>query len=53
MSMKDPRFLPVDKRDPVDEYEDEFLGSDEELYEAIATGKEKASIKRIQLYIAS
>ena len=53
--MKDPRFLPVEKREPVDEYDDEFLESDEdELYETLSPeGKGKPSVKKINLYIAS
>ena len=51
--MKDPRFLPVELREPVDEYEDDFLESDEELIEMLALSKDKQSIKRMQLYIAS
>ena len=51
--MKDPRFLPVELREPVEEYEDDFLESDEELIELLALGDDKHSVKRMQLYIAS
>ncbi|MBI2663909.1 hypothetical protein HYX10_01025 [Candidatus Woesearchaeota archaeon] len=51
--MKDPRFLPVENREPVEEYEDDFLES-EELYEILYSArKNKAVIKKVQLYVAS
>ena len=31
--MNDPRLLPMDKREPVEEYDDVFLEADEEAYE--------------------
>lgn len=53
--MKDTRFLPVEKREPAEDYDDEFLESDEdELYEMLSKGKRgKSSVKKLQLYIAS
>tara|TARA_Y100000310_G_scaffold345782_1_gene469842 strand:- start:35471 stop:35629 length:159 start_codon:yes stop_codon:yes gene_type:complete len=52
--MKDPRFLPVENREPVEEYDDDFLENEEELYEALySSRKDKATVKKIQLYIAS
>ena len=51
--MKDPRFLPVDLREPVEEYEDDFSGSDEDIIEMLALGNDKHSVRRMQLYIAS
>lgn len=49
--MKDPRLLPRDKRDPVEEYEEVFLDTDEEAYELSA--QDKTIVKRMQLYVAS
>ena len=53
--MKDPRFLPVEKREPVEEYEDEFYETEEELYDILTQGKAKSkeAVKRFELYIAS
>ncbi len=53
--MKDQRFLPLEKREPVEEYGDEFLESDEdELYEMMESdGKGKPAVRKFQLYIAS
>ena len=50
--MKDPRFTPVESREPVEEYEDDFLDNDEEMFENLQKNK-KDSIKRYDLYIAS
>ena len=52
--MKDPRFLPLEQREPVEEYEDDFLENEEELYEILySSDKDKAVVKKVQLYIAS
>ncbi len=53
--MKNPLFLPVEKREPVEDYDDEFLESyEDEFYEMLSTeGKGKPSIKKLHLYIAS
>ncbi len=53
--MKDPRFLPIEKREPVEDYDDEFLESgDDELYEMVSSDeKGKNSVKKLNLYIAS
>ena len=48
--MKDPRLLPMDKREPVEEYEDVFLEADEESYELSV--QDKTIVKRMQLYVA-
>ncbi|MBI2137118.1 hypothetical protein HYU12_01220 [Candidatus Woesearchaeota archaeon] len=50
--MKDPRFLPVEKREPVDDFDDDFLEEDE-LASPLKTGRGKAQIKKMQLFIAS
>ncbi len=49
--MRDPRFLPVEFHEPMDESDDEFL-SDEELYEEIVSSGKSGS-KKFSLYIAS
>ena len=53
--MKDQRFLPIEKREPTEDYDDEFLESDEdELYGMFPEeGKGKSSVKKLRLYIAS
>ena len=52
--MKDPRFLPVENREPVEEYEDDFLENDEELYEILySSSKDKTVLKKVELYVAS
>ncbi len=56
--MKDPRFLPVEKREPVEDHDDEFdeflEGDEDELYDIFPEdGKGKFSVKKLQLYIAS
>lgn len=50
--MRDPRFLPIEMREPAEEYEDEFL-TEEEAYESFLQGKQKKYIKKVDLYIAS
>ncbi len=53
--MKDSRFLPIENREPVEEYDDEFLESDDDgLYEMPSSGgKGKSSVRKLHLYIAS
>ena len=52
--MGDSRFLPIEDRTPTEEYEDDFLESEEELYETLYSSKEdKAVLKKIELYVAS
>jgi len=52
--MKDPRFLPVENREPVEEYDDDFLENEEELYEILySSQKDKTVVKKVELYIAS
>jgi len=50
--MKDPRFLPVEYQEPVDESEGEFFEAEEELYDDIVLGG-KGNVKKFSLYIAS
>jgi len=52
--MKDPRFLPLEQREPVEEYDDDFLENEEELFEILySSSKDKTVIKKVELYIAS
>ena len=52
--MKDPRFLPVEHREPVEEYEDDFLDNEEELYEILCSSiKDWTIVKKVELYVAS
>ncbi len=53
--MKDSRFLPVEKREPVEDYDEDFLESDEdELYDIQQEdGKGRHSVRKLHLYIAS
>jgi hypothetical protein len=52
--MKDPRFLPLEDREPVEEYEDDFFESEEEMYEVLySTQKDKTVMKKVELYMAS
>lgn len=53
--MKDARFLPIEKREPAEDYDDEFLEEGEDgLYEMFPEeGKGKSSVKKLRLYIAS
>ena len=41
----------MDKREPVEEYDDVFLEADEETYELSV--QDKALVKKMQLYVAS
>ena len=41
----------MDKREPVEEYDDVFLEADEEAYEL--SPQDKTRVKRMQLYVAS
>lgn len=50
--MRDPRFLPVEYHEPVDESEEDFFGSDEETLEG-SIHSAKGSVKKLNLYIAS
>ena len=50
--MKDPRLLPMDKREPVEEFEDFFFEADEEMQEAFSD-PDKVMVKKAQLYVAS
>ena len=49
--MKDPRFLPVELREPVEEFDEEMM--QEEDYEKILQARQKGSVKRLDLYVAS
>ena len=49
--MSDPRFLPVELREPIEDSEDELL-SEEELYESFLQSKQKYCVKKFGLYVA-
>jgi len=54
--MKDPRFLSIEKREPVEEFDEDFLEEDmeeDDINSLLKTSREKAQIKKMQLFIAS
>ena len=51
--MKDPRFLPIEYHEPMEESDDDFLENDDEAAENLLMGKQKGSVKKLNLYIAS
>ena len=51
--MKDPRLLPVDKREPAEEYEDDFLETEDKDLNEMLGFSGKSGVKKSRLYIAS
>ena len=51
--MRDPRFVPIEKREPMEEDDDFSEIEDEELSDIMAGYAKKPGVKKTQLFMAS
>ena len=51
--MKDPRFLPIEKREPMDDFDDEFAEEYDDETDDLLQPKGKKPFGKDMLYVAS